>query len=113
MTVDLQPGSDSGISDSDELTNDSTPTLGVTVNELESRGLIEVDFNGDEVVDSSLPITAPGLWITRVEPTGGSGHRFDKLELVFSQPLQDGQRIFIVGYPKLTCNYSQYTNIKD
>ena len=143
VTIDMQAGSDSGVSDSDELTHDTTPTFDVTVNK---RGRIDVDYDGDgesdafldvagpgtyaftpevgreladgdysvqatftpwigDVATDSLPIAidtmgpvavpttravlAPGLWVTRVEPAGPAEAPFDKLEMVFSLPIDD------------------------
>ena len=61
--VDLQPGSDSGVSNADDITNDTTPTVDVTVSK---RGLIEVDFDGDGTygspADASLAVEAPGTY---------------------------------------------------
>ena len=46
LDVDLQADSDTGISDTDNLTADSTPTFDVTVSE---AGRIRVDYDGDGV----------------------------------------------------------------
>ncbi|MBN1910329.1 MAG: Ig-like domain-containing protein, partial [Pirellulales bacterium] len=57
VTLDLDAASDSGASDSDNLTNDTSPTFNVTVNEI---GLVSIDFDGDLTPDDSYYFTAPG-----------------------------------------------------
>ncbi len=59
VAVDLQAGSDSGFSDQDNITNVTTPTFDVIVNK---RGLIEVDFDGDGVTDTSQGVEAAGTY---------------------------------------------------
>jgi len=53
VTINMQAGSDSGVSDSDELTHDTTPTFDVTVNK---RGRIDVDYDGDGGSDAFLDV---------------------------------------------------------
>ena len=57
-SVILDPGSDSGVS-GDDITNDTTPTFDVTVNE---GGLIQVDFKGDGTSTTSQSVTAAGTY---------------------------------------------------
>ena len=57
VQVDLDAGSDSGSSDTDNVTNDTTPKYLVTVNK---TGLIEVDFDADGTFDASQQVTASG-----------------------------------------------------
>ncbi len=57
-SVILDPGSDSGVK-GDDITNDTTPTFDVTVNE---GGLIQVDFKGDGTSTTSQSVTAAGTY---------------------------------------------------
>ena len=59
VSIDLQAGSDSGLSDEDNITNLTAPTFDVTVNKI---GRIELDFDGDEIVDVSQFVAAPGTY---------------------------------------------------
>ncbi len=54
----LDPASDSGVQ-GDDLTNDTTPTFDVTVNE---AGVIQVDYKGDRSSTASLSVTAAGQY---------------------------------------------------
>ncbi|MGJ8868784.1 Ig-like domain-containing protein, partial [Salmonella enterica] len=68
--VDLVAASDSGISDSDNLTNDSTPTVEIAVND---RGRIDVDFNNDGAFDATMQVPSAGVYnftATAVLPDG-------------------------------------------
>ncbi|HOX38491.1 MAG TPA: FG-GAP-like repeat-containing protein [Candidatus Brocadiia bacterium] len=68
VDIDLQPGSDTGASNTDNITNDNTPTYDVTVN---GPGDIELDYDGDGNVDDSLAVGAAGTYaFTCVPPTG-------------------------------------------
>ncbi|HNQ90059.1 MAG TPA: Ig-like domain-containing protein, partial [Verrucomicrobiota bacterium] len=57
VVLDLQAGSDSGMSDQDNYTNDTTPSFDVTVNK---RGVVRVDFNSDGVFDWTQSVAEPG-----------------------------------------------------
>ncbi|MGA2498115.1 MAG: Ig-like domain-containing protein, partial [Tepidisphaeraceae bacterium] len=59
ISIALDPQSDSGISNSDNLTNVTLPTFDVTVNE---PGRIQVDFNGDGINDATLLAGNPGIY---------------------------------------------------
>ena len=59
VDIDLQPGSDTGVSDTDNLTADNTPTFDVTVNE---PGLIEIDCDGDGTPEASWTVPAAGTY---------------------------------------------------
>ncbi|HOX36675.1 MAG TPA: Ig-like domain-containing protein, partial [Candidatus Brocadiia bacterium] len=59
VDIDLQAASDTGDSDTDNLTADNTPTFDVTVNK---GGLIEIDYNGDSVIDASLSVADAGVY---------------------------------------------------
>ncbi len=52
VDIDLQAGSDTGVSDTDNITRDNTPTYDVTVN---GAGTIEIDFDGDACPSQSTP----------------------------------------------------------
>jgi len=66
VTVDLQPGSDSGVSDTDNITNDMTPTFDVTVN---MYGEISIDYDGDGVWDYSIWAEEAGTYqFTPLDP---------------------------------------------
>ncbi|PNY36622.1 hypothetical protein C2E31_12300 [Rhodopirellula baltica] len=64
--IDLQSGSDSGVSNTDRLTNVTTPTFDVSINK---AGQVEIDFDNDGVSDyltwianpGTLSVTAPTL----------------------------------------------------
>ncbi len=64
-SIDLQTVSDSGVSDSDNLTNDDTPTFDLSVNK---AGLLEVDLDGDGVTDVSQLFTEPGTLAVETAP---------------------------------------------
>ena len=57
--VDLQASSDSGVSDTDNITNDNTPTYDVTVN---VPGTIEIDWDNDETVDVTDVVAVAGTY---------------------------------------------------
>ncbi|MGC8990307.1 MAG: LamG-like jellyroll fold domain-containing protein, partial [Verrucomicrobiia bacterium] len=57
--LDLAPGSDSGFSDSDNVTNVTRPVLDVVVGR---RGLIEVDFDGDGTFDLSQSVDSTSAY---------------------------------------------------
>lgn len=57
VAVAITAASDSGVSDSDNITNVTAPTFHVTVNR---AGLLEVDFEGDGTIDSSGLIIGAG-----------------------------------------------------
>lgn len=57
VSLDLQDASDSGVSDTDDLTNDNTPTFDVTV---DKAGLIGIDYTGDLVADVTQLVAAAG-----------------------------------------------------
>ena len=59
VTADLQPGSDTGGSDSDNITSDTTPMYDVTVNE---PGTIEIDWEDDDTVDLTAVAAAAGVY---------------------------------------------------
>ncbi len=59
VIVDLQASSDSGMSDSDDITSDTTPAYDVTVNE---PGIIDVDWDGDLIVDETYVVGAGGTY---------------------------------------------------
>ena len=56
VSIVLDPGSDSGVQ-GDDLTNDTTPTFDVTVNE---GGSIQIDYKGDGTSTASQTVTAAG-----------------------------------------------------
>jgi Ca2+-binding RTX toxin-like protein len=58
LVLDLQAASDSGVSASDNLTNDSTPTLAVTVSQV---GDLSIDFDGDAIADVVQTLTSIGI----------------------------------------------------
>ncbi|OGV75042.1 MAG: hypothetical protein A3K18_14425 [Lentisphaerae bacterium RIFOXYA12_64_32] len=76
---------------------DYTLTLGPDIRDLAgnqmdqnsdgTNGTPELDIYTDSF--SLVGSLTPGLWVTRLVPTGGTGHPFDKMEIVFSQPVQD------------------------
>ena len=59
MTLDLRAESDSGVSSTDNRTNVAAPTFDVTVNK---PGVIELDFDGDGLVDVQQPVDAAGVY---------------------------------------------------
>ncbi len=59
VSVDLQAASDSGVLDTDNLTNDNTPTFDIRVNQ---PGSLEVDYDGDGSPDETQVITAAGTY---------------------------------------------------
>ena len=61
VALDLQSGSDSGVSNTDNITNDNTPTYDITVNQ---SGTIFVDFDGDNVDDFTQAVTAGTVPVT-------------------------------------------------
>lgn len=69
VTIDLQDASDSGVSNTDNLTNDNTPTFDVTVNE---AGLIEIHYDGDNVADETRVVSGAGTE-SFTAPTLGDG----------------------------------------
>ena len=69
----LESASDTGVSNSDGLTQSRTPAIDVTVNK---RGTIDVDFDGDGQYDVSLAVNAAGTYV-----------------LTPASPLADGQHI--------------------
>ncbi|HQL74510.1 MAG TPA: Ig-like domain-containing protein, partial [Phycisphaerae bacterium] len=60
ITIDLQPGSDSGMLTDDDLTNVVRPVFDVTVNK---RGLIEIDFDGDGTFDEARDVADAGSYV--------------------------------------------------
>ncbi|GEM_PF-1625519 len=69
VTIDLQPGSDSGASDTDNITNDNTPTYDITVNE---SGTIEVDYDGDGTPETTMVLDSAGTYEISVGMATGS-----------------------------------------
>ncbi|HOX37003.1 MAG TPA: FG-GAP-like repeat-containing protein [Candidatus Brocadiia bacterium] len=65
VDIDLQPGSDTGASDTDNITADNTPTFDVTVN---GPGDIELDYDGDGVADVFLGVDAAGTYPVKLKP---------------------------------------------
>ena len=59
VEVVLQASSDSGVSDTDNITNDNTPTYDVTVN---VPGTIEIDWDNDETVDVTDVVAVAGTY---------------------------------------------------
>ncbi|MFN0051908.1 MAG: Ig-like domain-containing protein, partial [Planctomycetales bacterium] len=59
VSVDLVAASDSGVSSTDNLTNDNTPTFAVTVNK---PGTIGLDLDNNGTVDLSQAVNAPGIY---------------------------------------------------
>jgi hypothetical protein len=59
VSVDLQAGSDSGVSQTDDITNVTHPTVDVTASD---RGRIEVDFDHDGVYDATVTAPAAGTY---------------------------------------------------
>ncbi|MEM7806664.1 MAG: FG-GAP-like repeat-containing protein [Planctomycetota bacterium] len=57
VLLDLPAGQDSGVSDSDNITNAASPEVEVTVNE---AGRIDIDFQRDGTVAATLFATTPG-----------------------------------------------------
>jgi len=57
VSLDLQAASDSGVSSTDNLTNDNTPTFTVAVNK---GGRIDMDYDGNATVDESRTVAAFG-----------------------------------------------------
>jgi uncharacterized repeat protein (TIGR01451 family) len=43
-----------------------------------------------ESLDDRCLLDSAGLWVTQVSPAGGAGHPFDKLDIQFSEAVQDG-----------------------
>ncbi len=58
-SVDLQSGSDSGMSNTDNITNDNTPTFDVTVNR---AGTIKIDYDGNAVWDEERAVGDAGTY---------------------------------------------------
>ncbi len=58
VSVVLDPGSDSGVK-GDDLTNDTTPTFDVTVNE---AGVIQIDYKGDGSSTATQTVTGAGQY---------------------------------------------------
>jgi len=67
IAIALQPTSDSGASDSDRITNVTTPVFDVTVDQ---AGLIEVDFDGNGTVDASQAVAGAGTFPFTSHPLG-------------------------------------------
>jgi hypothetical protein len=65
VIVDLQADSDTGASDSDNVTNDNTPTFDVTVN---YDGTVRIDYEDDDVWDEVRWVNEPGTY--EFTPTG-------------------------------------------
>ena len=65
VAIDMQAGSDTGGSDSDDLTAETRPTFDVTVSK---RGNIEVDYDGDGQSDASHEMSEPGTRSFTPEP---------------------------------------------
>jgi hypothetical protein len=59
VTANLDAASDSGASNSDVLTNDSTPTFDVQVNQ---AGVIGIDFEGNGAFTANLSVAAAGTY---------------------------------------------------
>lgn len=59
ISLDLQPGSDSGVADDDDITNDATPTFDVTVNE---AGVITLDVDGDGQAEAMMVAMVAGTY---------------------------------------------------
>ena len=59
VAVHLRASSDSGVSDSDNITNDNTPTYDVSVN---MAGTIEIDWEDDEAVDVTDVVAVAGTY---------------------------------------------------
>ena len=57
--VDLQSDSDTGASDTDNVTNDNTPTFDVTVN---YGGTVRIDYDDDDDWDEERPVFEPGTY---------------------------------------------------
>ena len=71
VIVDLQADSDTGASQTDNITNDNTPTFEVTVN---WHGTISIDYDGDTVSDEIRPVMESGTYeFTPGEPLA-DGH---------------------------------------
>ena len=51
LVIAMQPGSDTGVSMTDEITNDTTPTFDFFVNDV---GTIQVDWNNDTIFDQTI-----------------------------------------------------------
>ncbi|MGF1632984.1 MAG: CARDB domain-containing protein [Phycisphaerae bacterium] len=71
--IDLQPASDTGSSSSDDLTNDTTPTFDVIVNQ---PGIITVDWTGDGVADVTLTAAAAGTSSFTTPPLADGSYAF-------------------------------------
>ena len=70
--VDLQAGSDSGASSTDNLTNDTTPTVDVT---LWKHGQLYVDFGGDGLFDAERAVAEAGTFdLTAPSPLADGAH---------------------------------------
>jgi len=65
--VDLQASSDSGVSNTDNITNDGTPTYDVTVT---APGTIEIDWENDGSVDVTDVVGAAGTYATAPSAPG-------------------------------------------
>ena len=72
LTVALDPASDSGISNTDGLTNATAPTFNVTVN---IDGVIAVDFDGDGIADVTQAVSGAGTYdFTPTTPLADGTH---------------------------------------
>ena len=60
VAVDLLPSSDSGASDSDNITNQSMPNYEVTV---DRGGVIRIDWENDGTFDLTAPVAAAGAYV--------------------------------------------------
>ncbi|MFN0052759.1 MAG: CARDB domain-containing protein [Planctomycetales bacterium] len=77
ISLDLLASSDSGVSDSDNLTNDNTPTFSVAVNK---PGTISLDLDDDGAADLSLAVDSPGTY-SLTAPTLTDGARLVRATL--------------------------------
>ena len=59
MSFTLEPASDSGLSNTDGITNDTSPVFDVTVNKI---GRVSLDFNGDGKIDTTQFLASPGTY---------------------------------------------------
>ena len=71
VDVDLQPGSDTGSSHTDNITRDTTPTYDVTVSE---AGTIRIDWDDDGAVDATVVVGAAGTYAATPDSALADGH---------------------------------------
>jgi hypothetical protein len=81
VTIDLQAASDSGVSDEDNITKDSTPTYNVTVN---YAGSIALDYDGDARAEETRFVFFPGTYsFTPDSPLADGGFVDYPVEVTF------------------------------